>query len=102
MGLHPYREKPEADNDDRLPWHELSGRGIANLVKLADRNGHYVTALGAERFQIATMRGRIVLRSATYDQAILFLETGEVIEDTQTAYQMAKSRRIAFKQRRLR
>jgi hypothetical protein len=95
--MKPYREQPEADNDnDRLPWRERQGRGIANLVKLADTKDCYVTALGAERFQIATMRGKIVIRSGTYDQAVIYLETGEIISEAD-AGAAARGRRIAWK-----
>jgi hypothetical protein len=98
--LKPYHEKPEADdNDDRLPWRELSKRGLANLVKLADTKDCYVTALGAERFQVATMRGRIVLKSATYQQASLFLETGKILSEAD-ALQAAGMARVAWKQGR--
>jgi len=91
------------DDDDqsegRLPWRERQGRGLPNLVKLADRDGHYVTALGGERFQVATMRGRIILKSATYDQAILFLETGEIISEADAGAASRKSR-IGWKRER--
>jgi hypothetical protein len=99
--MKPYRENPEADNDndDGLPWRERQGRGIANLVKLADTKDCYVTGLGGERFQVATMRGRIVLKSATYDQAIVFLETGEIVSEAD-AGSVERGRHIAWKQRR--
>jgi hypothetical protein len=54
----------------------MTRHGMDSLVKLAGRTGHYVSALGAERYQVATERGRIVLKSATYNQAMRFLETG--------------------------
>jgi hypothetical protein len=65
-------------------------------VKLADTKDCYVTALGAERFQIATMRGKIVIRSGTYDQAVIYLETGEIISEAD-AGAAARGRRIAWK-----
>jgi hypothetical protein len=95
--LKPYHETPEADdNDDRLPWRELQRRGLANLVKLADTKDCYVTALGAERFQVATMRGKIVIRSGTYDQCILYLETGKIFSRA-NAGQAERAARLDWK-----
>jgi hypothetical protein len=56
----------------------MTRRGLDNLVKIAGRTGgHYITPLGAERYQVATERGRIVLKSGTYEQAMQFLEAGD-------------------------
>jgi|SRR5580704_4041492 hypothetical protein len=100
--MKPYRETPshgDPEAEGRLPWHELTKRGLANLVKIADKKDCYVTALGGERFQVATMRGRIVIRSGTYDQCILYLETGEIVSEAD-AGPAVHSRRIAWKQGR--
>jgi hypothetical protein len=95
--LKPYREKPEAEDDEgRLPWRMLERRGLANLVKLADTKDCFVTALGGERFQVATMRGKIVIRSGTYDQCILFLETGEIVSRAD-AGRVERERRLNWK-----
>lgn len=56
----------------------MTRRGLDSLVKIAGRTGgHYITPLGAERYQVATERGRIVLKSGTYEQAMRFLQTGD-------------------------
>jgi|HubBroStandDraft_6_1064221.scaffolds.fasta_scaffold4920509_1 hypothetical protein len=59
----------------------MTRHGMDSLVKLAGRTGHYVSTLGGERYQVATERGRIVLRSGTYAQTIRYLQTGGVISE---------------------
>lgn len=68
------REYREATDDDRLPWKYIRAGHIAALVANADIHGLYVNVLGAERYQVADMRGHILLKSATFAEAIEFVK----------------------------
>lgn len=62
-------------NPDALPNSFRSkGRSIGRLVKIADAHGLYVSALGAERYLISDLRGRIVLKSGTFQEALTAIE----------------------------
>jgi hypothetical protein len=52
------------------------GAGIKRLVKEAVARNLVVTALGGERYQLATERGKIILPSASFAEAIHALTYG--------------------------
>ena len=55
------------------------GTGIRRLHFEAQQRGMYVSALGGERYQVATMGdrgGKIVLRSGSFDEALAAIQRG--------------------------
>lgn len=61
----------EIDDIDRLPAaYRAGGNGIGRLVAHADKHGLYVVTLGAERYQISDLRGHIIIKSATFAEAV--------------------------------
>jgi hypothetical protein len=67
----PNGRKWASDDDDGLPS-QYRGRGgdIGELVSKADKQGLYVSTLGGERYMVATLAGKIVLRSGTFTDAL--------------------------------
>jgi hypothetical protein len=71
----PNGRKWASDDDDGLPG-EYRGRGgdIGELVSKADKHGLYVTTLGGERYMVATLAGKIILRSGAFPEALAAIE----------------------------